>query len=257
MIRVEKHPILSTTDRRQQADHIAIMQGGACFYVCGDAKRMAKDVDTALREIMVQEGKMSEEHLSGLDLQKAMELFEETTIPRADRALATRLVQETLRRRGELDFRLARMMERDPIHVIPEVTALLLHQRPNLPVLILGAGGVAEQNWLILRNGEHVIGLFQGMFEKNTLTFNPGWDQDATELDEFTDVRELQRRLKEQGIDVTMREVLDVAAKRIEGRFEDQPLVEAEIRTTLGATYRSKAVRNFSLSRVEASSNAA
>lgn len=65
-------------------------------------------------------------------------------------------------------------------------------------------GGDVNQHWLILKNGSTVIGLFQGMFEKNTLTFNPGWDQDATELDEFTDVRELQRRLKEQGIDVTM-----------------------------------------------------
>lgn len=61
-------------------------------------------------------------------------------------------------------------------------------------------GGDPAQNWLILRNGDHVIGLFQGMFEKNTLTFNPGWDQNASPLDDFTDVRELQRRLKEQGV---------------------------------------------------------
>lgn len=61
-------------------------------------------------------------------------------------------------------------------------------------------GGDPAQNWLILKNGDHVIGLFQGMFEKNTLTFNPGWDQDANRLDGFTDVRELQRRLKEQGV---------------------------------------------------------
>jgi lactoylglutathione lyase len=60
--------------------------------------------------------------------------------------------------------------------------------------------GDAAQNWLILKNGDHVIGLFQGMFEKNTLTFNPGWDQGAQPLDAFTDVRELQRRLKEQGV---------------------------------------------------------
>ena len=61
-------------------------------------------------------------------------------------------------------------------------------------------GGDAEQNWLIMKNGEHVIGLFQGMFEKNILTFNPGWDSSAQELDTFTDVRELQRRLRAQGV---------------------------------------------------------
>jgi lactoylglutathione lyase len=61
-------------------------------------------------------------------------------------------------------------------------------------------GGDATQNWLILRNGDHTIGLFQGMFEKNTLTFNPGWDKNAAQLDTFTDVRELQRQLKAQGV---------------------------------------------------------
>jgi lactoylglutathione lyase len=60
--------------------------------------------------------------------------------------------------------------------------------------------GDASQNWLILRNGHTVIGLFQGMFEKNTLTFNPGWNQDASEMNEFTDVRELQRQLKAKGV---------------------------------------------------------
>ena len=60
--------------------------------------------------------------------------------------------------------------------------------------------GDAAQNWLIMKNGEHVIGLFQGMFEKNILTFNPGWDSSAQELDTFTDVRELQRRLRAQGV---------------------------------------------------------
>ena len=60
--------------------------------------------------------------------------------------------------------------------------------------------GNASQNWLILRNGDHVIGLFQGMFEKNILTFNPGWDQNAQKLATFTDVRELQRQLKAQGV---------------------------------------------------------
>lgn len=61
-------------------------------------------------------------------------------------------------------------------------------------------GGDASQNWLIMKNGGAVIGLFQGMFEKNSLTFNPGWDSNAQPLDTFTDVREIQRRLKEQGV---------------------------------------------------------
>ena len=61
-------------------------------------------------------------------------------------------------------------------------------------------GGDASQNWLVLKNGDHAIGLFQGMFEKNTLTFNPGWDSNASKLDTFTDVRELQRQLKAQGV---------------------------------------------------------
>ena len=60
--------------------------------------------------------------------------------------------------------------------------------------------GDASQNWLILKNGDHVIGLFQGMFERNILTFNPGWDSNAQKLDSFTDVRELQRQLKAQGV---------------------------------------------------------
>ena len=63
-------------------------------------------------------------------------------------------------------------------------------------------GGDISQNWVILKNGEHVIGLFQGMFEKNMLTFNPGWNQDAQNLDTFTDVRELQRELKAQGVEL-------------------------------------------------------
>ena len=61
-------------------------------------------------------------------------------------------------------------------------------------------GGNADQGWLILKNGTHIIGIFQGMFEKNMLTFNPGWDTDAKELPSFTDVRELQRNLKAQGV---------------------------------------------------------
>ena len=62
--------------------------------------------------------------------------------------------------------------------------------------------GEASQNWLILKNGDHVVGLFQGMFDKNILTFNPGWNSDAQPLDQFTDIRELQRRLKERGVDL-------------------------------------------------------
>jgi lactoylglutathione lyase len=61
-------------------------------------------------------------------------------------------------------------------------------------------GGDQSRNWLILKNGNHVIGLFQGMFEKNILTFNPGWNSDAQQLKDFTDVRELQRQLKAQGL---------------------------------------------------------
>ena len=60
--------------------------------------------------------------------------------------------------------------------------------------------GDPAQNWLILKNGAHVIGLFQGMFERNILTFNPGWDQNAQPLATFTDVRELQRQLKARGV---------------------------------------------------------
>ena len=61
-------------------------------------------------------------------------------------------------------------------------------------------GGDPSENWQILRNGDHTIGLFQGMFEKNVLTFNPGWDSHARPLGAFTDVRELQRQLKAKGV---------------------------------------------------------
>jgi catechol 2,3-dioxygenase-like lactoylglutathione lyase family enzyme len=60
--------------------------------------------------------------------------------------------------------------------------------------------GDQSQNWLIMKNGAHAIGLFQGMFDKNILTFNPGWNSDAEPLEEFTDVRELQRLLKDRGV---------------------------------------------------------
>lgn len=62
--------------------------------------------------------------------------------------------------------------------------------------------GDASQNWLILKNGDHTIGLFQGMFDSNILTFNPGFDKNATALDSFTDVRELQRQAKTRGVEL-------------------------------------------------------
>ena len=64
------------------------------------------------------------------------------------------------------------------------------------------SGGNAEQNWLILRNGDTTVGLFQGMFEQNILTFNPGWTSRAEPLGEFTDVREIHRLLKERGLEL-------------------------------------------------------
>lgn len=64
-------------------------------------------------------------------------------------------------------------------------------------------GGDQSQNWLIMKNGEHaIVGLFQGMFDKNILTFNPGWDSNAQSLESFTDVRDLQRRLKTSGVEM-------------------------------------------------------
>lgn len=61
-------------------------------------------------------------------------------------------------------------------------------------------GGVPDQNWLIMKNGDTVIGLFQGMFEDNIMTFNPGWDQSAQPLDDFTDIRDIQKHLKGEGV---------------------------------------------------------
>jgi|SRR5688572_22425691 len=60
--------------------------------------------------------------------------------------------------------------------------------------------GDPAQNWLILQNETSTIGLFQGMFEKNMLTFNPGWDRSGNTLPEFQDVREIQRALKARGL---------------------------------------------------------
>jgi len=62
--------------------------------------------------------------------------------------------------------------------------------------------GDIAQNWVIMKNGSCVIGLFQGMFENNILTFNPGWDQDASELDSFTDIQKLQKDLKDRGVKI-------------------------------------------------------
>lgn len=63
--------------------------------------------------------------------------------------------------------------------------------------------GDQSHGWLIMKNGAHAIGLFQGMFDKNILTFNPGWNSDAQPLEKFTDVRELQRQLKQQGVSLS------------------------------------------------------
>ncbi|MDI2586783.1 VOC family protein [Psychrobacillus sp. NEAU-3TGS] len=63
-------------------------------------------------------------------------------------------------------------------------------------------GGDITQNWLIMKNDNCIIGLFQGMFENNILTFNPGWNSNAENLEAFTDVRELQKQLKEKGIKI-------------------------------------------------------
>ena len=62
-------------------------------------------------------------------------------------------------------------------------------------------GGDIAQNWVILRNREHTIGLFQGMFDKNIMTFNSGWDSQANPVESFTDIRELQKQLKSQGVE--------------------------------------------------------
>ncbi|KQL18424.1 VOC family protein [Cytobacillus solani] len=63
-------------------------------------------------------------------------------------------------------------------------------------------GGNIDQNWLIMKNENCIIGLFQGMFEKNILTFNPGWNENAENLESFTDIRDLQKQLKEKGVNI-------------------------------------------------------
>ena len=72
-------------------------------------------------------------------------------------------------------------------------------------------GGDESQNWLILRNGDHTLGLFQGMFESNIMTFNPGWDKHCTALKSFSDVRELHKACKAQGL-TTSHESLEGAS---------------------------------------------
>lgn len=80
-------------------------------------------------------------------------------------------------------------------------------------------GGDPSQNWLILKNADHVIGLFQGMFDKNILTFNPGWDSNAQRLAAFTDVRELQRQLKAQGVQLETRQMRARRAPPVSSRW--------------------------------------
>lgn len=64
-------------------------------------------------------------------------------------------------------------------------------------------GGAMEQNYLIMKNDKALIGLFQGMFEGNILTFNPGWDENASNLESFDDIRKIQQELKENGLSLT------------------------------------------------------
>lgn len=70
-------------------------------------------------------------------------------------------------------------------------------------------GGDSEQGWTILKNGDHVIGLFQGMFDKNILTFNPGWNQSAQNVDEYMDVREIRDELAKRGIAIMKDDAAD------------------------------------------------
>lgn len=83
------------------------------------------------------------------------------------------------------------------LHVKDIQQSLQFYQKLGFSLL----GGNIEQNWVILKNGATVIGLFQGMLQENVLTFNPGWDQNAQNTENFTDVRDIQRHLKSQGIE--------------------------------------------------------
>lgn len=68
-------------------------------------------------------------------------------------------------------------------------------------------GGDQSQNWLVLKNGDHKVGLFQGMFEGNIMTFNPGWDQSRKTLESFTDVRELLSEFESQGVNIVQKSI--------------------------------------------------
>jgi catechol 2,3-dioxygenase-like lactoylglutathione lyase family enzyme len=68
-------------------------------------------------------------------------------------------------------------------------------------------GGDQSQHWLVLQNGDHKVGLFQGMFEGNIMTFNPGWDQSRKTLESFTDVRELLKELEVQGVNIVQKSI--------------------------------------------------
>jgi len=68
-------------------------------------------------------------------------------------------------------------------------------------------GGDQSQNWLVLQNGDHKVGLFQGMFEGNIMTFNPGWDQSRKTLESFTDVRELLKEFEVQGVNIVQKSI--------------------------------------------------
>jgi len=68
-------------------------------------------------------------------------------------------------------------------------------------------GGNIEQNYLIMKNENSLIGLFQGMFEKNALTFNPGWDENAETLNDFEDIRTIQKSLQDNGIKIETEEI--------------------------------------------------
>ena len=76
-------------------------------------------------------------------------------------------------------------------------------------------GGDINQNWLILKNGSTVIGLFQGMFEDNILTFNPGWNQNAENMKEFDDIRDIERSLLKEGIKLTRKTEKDEGPEHI------------------------------------------
>ena len=72
-------------------------------------------------------------------------------------------------------------------------------------------GGDIEKNYLIMKNEDSLIGLFQGMFENNILTFNPGWDSSANKLENFDDVREIQKHLKENNVELIREADLDTS----------------------------------------------